>query len=40
MYYREFTRVNGRPVIIHEDIQAVSNEYQRYKDLKTLLKDI
>lgn len=38
-YEKEFTKANGRPVIKHEDILPVSVQYQRYKELKTLLKD-
>lgn len=39
-YEKEFTKANGRPVIKHEDILPVSVQYQRYKELKMMLKDV
>jgi len=40
VYERDFNRTHGRPVMKNEDILPVANEYQRYKELKTLIKDI
>jgi hypothetical protein len=37
-YEREFSRTHNRPVMRHEDIQPVAGEYQRYKELKALVK--
>jgi hypothetical protein len=38
-YERDFSRMHNRPVMRHEDIQPVASEYQRYKDLKALVKE-
>jgi hypothetical protein len=40
VYERDFNRSHGRPVMKNEDILPVANEYQRYKELKTLIKDM
>jgi hypothetical protein len=37
---REFNRANGRHVMHPEDIKPVADEYQRYKELKKVLKDL
>jgi hypothetical protein len=37
--FREFNRANGRHVMHPEDILPVAKEYQRYKELKKILKD-
>ena len=39
VYERDFSKLHGRPVMRQEDIQPVTHEYQRYKELKILLKD-
>ena len=31
VYERDFSRLHGRPVTKHADIQPVAHEYQRYK---------
>jgi len=31
--------MHGRPVTKHADIQPVAHEYQRYKELKNLIRD-
>ena len=31
VYERDFSRMHGRPVTKHADIQPVAHEYQRYK---------
>jgi hypothetical protein len=38
-YERDFNRTHGRPVMRQEDIQPVTAEYRRYKELKALLND-
>lgn len=38
-YEDEFQRVKGRKVRYHRDIVPVEAEYQRYKEIKTLLQD-
>jgi hypothetical protein len=38
-YERDFSRQHNRPVMRHEDIQPVASEYQRYKDLKQLVRE-
>lgn len=40
VYERDFNKLHGRPVMKHEDIQPVAHEYQRYKELKALIKDV
>jgi len=39
VYERDFSRMHGRPVTKHADIQPVAHEYQRYKELKNLIRD-
>jgi hypothetical protein len=39
-YERDFNRIHGRAVMKHEDIQPVADEYQRYKELKSEVKDM
>eukprot|EP00602_Paraphysomonas_sp_CaronLab_P005252 CAMPEP_0185037660 /NCGR_PEP_ID=MMETSP1103-20130426/32388_1 /TAXON_ID=36769 /ORGANISM="Paraphysomonas bandaiensis, Strain Caron Lab Isolate" /LENGTH=723 /DNA_ID=CAMNT_0027575741 /DNA_START=151 /DNA_END=2322 /DNA_ORIENTATION=- len=39
-FEKEFNRVNGRHVMHPEDIKPVAEEYQRYKELKKILKDL
>eukprot|EP00600_Ochromonadales_sp_CCMP1393_P007004 CAMPEP_0174958510 /NCGR_PEP_ID=MMETSP0004_2-20121128/2664_1 /TAXON_ID=420556 /ORGANISM="Ochromonas sp., Strain CCMP1393" /LENGTH=952 /DNA_ID=CAMNT_0016206731 /DNA_START=63 /DNA_END=2920 /DNA_ORIENTATION=+ len=39
VYERDFSRMHGRPVTKHADIQPVAHEYQRYKELKNLIKE-
>lgn len=38
-YEKEFNRTNGRHVMHPDDIKPVAAEYQRYKELKRILKD-
>lgn len=38
--YSDFNRTHGRPVMKNEDILPVAAEYQRYKELKNLIKDL
>eukprot|EP01034_Spumella_vulgaris_P025121 gene25121-31538_t len=40
VYERDFNRQHGRPVMKQEDIQPVAHEYQRYKELKVLIRDM
>jgi hypothetical protein len=39
-YERDFNRIHGRAVMKHEDIQPVADEYQRYKELKSEVRDM
>lgn len=39
VYERDFSRLHGRPVTKHADIQPVAHEYQRYKELKSLIRE-
>jgi hypothetical protein len=40
VYERDFNRTHGRPVMKNEDILPVANEYQRYKELKNIIKEL
>jgi hypothetical protein len=40
VYERDFNRIHGRPVMKNEDILPVAAEYQRYKELKNLIKEL
>ncbi len=40
VYERDFNKLHGRPVMRQEDIQPVAHEYQRYKELKGLIRDV
>ena len=39
-YERDFNRIHGRPVMRHEDIQPVMNEYERYKNVKAIIRNL
>jgi hypothetical protein len=39
-FERDFNEKNGRPVTHHEDILPVAEQYQRYKDLKVIIKEM
>lgn len=39
LLHSDFSRMHGRPVTKHADIQPVAHEYQRYKELKNLIRD-
>lgn len=39
-YEKDFNKTHGRPVMKQEDIQPVAHEYQRYKELKRIMKDL
>ena len=39
-YERDFNKIHGRPVMRHEDIQPVAHEYERYKQVKSLIRSM
>ena len=39
-YERDFNKTHGRPVMKHEDIQPVAHEYERYKHVKALIRNM